>query len=563
MRSLGRAELLLFSALFLAPRSAQAQGAETLPEAPTLVTPVPNPGDLPSAYAGRANQAYPEPPLPPYPPARHWEGEITSPWIAQIAGAEAPSSSAAAPGVRIDLDDLVARMDRPASPSLPSAFDPSEASPEHYHWKGLLWESFAFFGVENTQRLLADPFFRRITADKPYWHDYFASVKQWNWHRWYDGDDFLVAYIAHPMQGAVTEFIEIQNSPAQRGLRIIDGTAYWHSRLLAFAWAAAFSFDQKLGPLGETALGSEGGYTYLANCAFPCRTFSPDQVTNNTGWVKLVSTPVVGTLWTVVEDFLDHFVSDRVQGDDDTRKFPKILRGSLNPTRTMANFLRWRKPWYRDFQQDAADVHITRRPHFLPGEDEFILSAPEFDFFPHYYAISLPVNTSACTRCRRTVNGFGFAFARRIATYADLDSDISFLPNASPAPSDRAGGSILNGTFGLRSGYTNRNFSLKAFLRPGFLSYDRAYQASPTAANPSPPIGRITHFTTALGVEGDRPVNRHLAIRGVLGNQPVRYREPYVDPPGPGKYPYYDWLSKQYFLTNENWMVQAGAVLRF
>jgi hypothetical protein len=49
----------------------------------------------------------------------------------------------------------------------------------------------------------------------------------------------------------------------------------------------------------------------------------------------------------------------------------------------------------------------------------------------------------------------------------------------------------------------------------------------------------------------------------VVGNQPVRYREAYTDPPGIGTYPYLNWLSKLYFLTNENWTYQAGTVLRF
>jgi hypothetical protein len=39
---------------------------------------------------------------------------------------------------------------------------------------------------------------RYLTADKPFWHDYIASLKQWNMHRWSDGDDFLVAYVGPP-----------------------------------------------------------------------------------------------------------------------------------------------------------------------------------------------------------------------------------------------------------------------------------------------------------------------------------------------------------------------------
>jgi hypothetical protein len=248
-----------------------------------------------------------------------------------------------------------------------------------------------------------------------------------------------------------------------------------------------------------------------------------------------------------------------------TRVFPKILRGALNPARTMANALRWRKPWYRDWQQGTEGLRLTAQPHFLPGDDEVIAATPKYEIFPHYNAISLPVNTLSCSACRETTTGFGVGFSRRLATYADLDSDVDYQPNASPLPSDRAGGNIIITTVGLKSGYTNKYFSVKAFLRPGILSYGHAFQSSPSATNPNPTVGRITHFTTALGLEGDYPINRYLALRGVWGNQPVRYREPYIDSPAtqPGTYPYLRWLSPQNFLSNENWAYQAGAVLRF
>jgi hypothetical protein len=475
------------------------------------------------------------------------------------------------PALHLDLGPLLAKINRPSTGSTFALAPDGTLQPlqERYHWKGLLWESFAFFGVENVQRFSADSYLRYLTADKPFWHDYIASLKQWNLRRWNDGDSFLVAYIAHPLQGSVTEFIQIQNSPRNRDYRINDGKPYWKSRLQSFYWATAFSTDQKLGPFGEAAFGSEGGYTYVIGCAYPCPTYyanpSQYQVTNNTGWVKLVSTPVVGTLWTVVEDGVDHFISDRVQGDRIHAVFPKILRGSLNPSRTMANLLRWRVPWYRDWQHDATNVYLTPIVHILPGDDQVILAAPKYEIFPHLDWISLPVNVNTvnCSPCRQGLKGYGFGFSRRIATYADLDSDVNFLAGASPLPSDRAGGDALSATFGFRSGFTARNFALKAYLRPGLLTYDRAYQSSPFSPTVIPPIGRITHFTVALGFTGDVYVNRHLGFRGVFGNQPVRYREPPTEGPGIGTYPYLGWLSTLVFATNENWTSEVGPILRF
>ncbi len=77
-------------------------------------------------------------------------------------------------GIRIDLDAEIAALDRPAHAD----------GGEHYHWKGLLWQSFAFFGFENGFRLMTDPFFRHLTAEKPFWRDYAESMKQWNMGRW-------------------------------------------------------------------------------------------------------------------------------------------------------------------------------------------------------------------------------------------------------------------------------------------------------------------------------------------------------------------------------------------
>jgi hypothetical protein len=474
------------------------------------------------------------------------------------AGTPAPSVS----GGHVDLLPLLAKWKQEAAQQGPAK---PQKDREGYHWKGLLWQSFAFFGVENSFRLMTDPYFRHLTAESPYWHNYTASLKQWNWRRWSDGDDFLVAYVGHPMQGAVTSFIAIQNDPHARYLELSATAPYWKSRFWGLMWNNLYSIDQKIGPLGETALGSEGGYTYVIGCPAPCPSYNPavDKVTNNTGWVKLVSTPVVGTLWGLAEDFLDRYVSDRVQDDNMKAKFPKILRGSLNPARTMANALRGKTPWYRDFQHPEPYNVGASGVHFIRDDEDVIRNLPRFEVFPHFNAFSLPVNDAGCSHCRQITTGSGVGFSSRLTRWVDFDSDVDYQPNASPLLSDRAGGDIIMGTFGLRSGFQTRRYSLKASLRPGFVSYNRAYLTSPSKENPQPEIGRITHFATVLAITGDYGIGRHFALRASFGNTPVRYREPYVGKPGIGKLPYLNWLSKETFLTNENWNYQGGPVLRF
>jgi len=561
--------ILPIALLVLLPAAASAQVDATLPDAPrpVLVTAIDTGRSFDAALQipGRPDPQGPAAFAEPLPGSdREPVGDQTAFAPMAAIGTETlqPWGVQSAQGFQLNLNGIFAGMDRPAAVSVSGVAE----STEHYHWKGLLWQSFAFFGMENSYRLVTDYYFRHLLADAPFWQNYADSMGQWNMRRWSDGDDFLVAYIGHPMQGSVTEFIEIQNDPHARLLRIDDGRPYWNSLFKSFLWNTAYSTDQKIGPLGESALGSEGGYTYALHCQVPCKSYKPGlyQVTNNTGWVKLVSTPVVGTLWTLAEDFLDRYISDPLQNHIGPDKlFPELIRSGLNPCRSMANFLRWRAPWYRDFQHDIYDMRITRRVNFLPSDDAVVRAAPRFELFPHFNAISLPVNTASCFRCRQTTTGFGVGFASRLTRRVDFDSDLNYLAGASPLPSDRAGGSIVMGTFGLRSGFVAQHFAVKGSLRPGFLSYSRAYETSPAAGSPTPNIGRITHFTTALALNADLDISRHFVLRGVFGNTPVRYRENYRNAPDPGTEPNLIWLSRNVFLTNENWSYQAGPVLRF
>ena len=58
--------------------------------------------------------------------------------------------------------------------------------------------------------------------------------------------------------------------------------------------------------------------------------------TNNTGWVDFITTPTVGMLWVLAEDTLDRYISDCIQGTDQIYMLLKIVRGSVNPSRTFA-----------------------------------------------------------------------------------------------------------------------------------------------------------------------------------------------------------------------------------
>lgn len=474
-----------------------------------------------------------------------------------------------------DLTPLLTkvRKEKKRSKDQKSTAGEEDRAAERYHWKGLLWQSLAFQGAENVYRLSTDQYMRHLIATGPYWRNYGISMTHWDMTRWNDGDSFVVDDIGHPMQGAVSSFIEIQNSLSARNLQFSNSRAYWKSRFVAMLWATAYSTQQKIGPLGEAALGNGGGYTYALHCPFRC-TNPKAEYTNDTGWTDFIMTPAGGTVWVIGEDVIDRYTG-RWQDAHPDAVFPKIVRGALNPTRTAANALRGKNPWYRDYLHPEA--HSGGGVHFERGDEEFIRNLPRYEIFPHFNAIGLTVNTATCTECRKWTSGGGVGFSARLSHWVDFDSDFDYQPNASPVASYKSGGDAVVATFGLRSGIVTPHYALKVSLRPGLVSYNHA-QVLPPPEVPSVPLvafphpsattqtvsmGRITHFATALAISGDYGITRNFAIRGVFGNTPVRYLDGFLTPPGVGKAPYFNWLSHEYFETNENWTYQVGPVLRF
>jgi hypothetical protein len=111
-------------------------------------------------------------------------------------------------------------------------------------------------------RLANDPGARYNLFHKPFWYDYWAFSANFHMSRWGDGDNFLVNYIGHPMEGAVAADIFLNNDPKGRSARFGKSSSYWYSRLKAMGWAAVFEAYFEIGPVfSEAAIGNEGGYT--------------------------------------------------------------------------------------------------------------------------------------------------------------------------------------------------------------------------------------------------------------------------------------------------------------
>lgn len=172
-----------------------------------------------------------------------------------------------------------------------------------------------------------------------WWDRYVNSVEGWRWDLWSDGNPLLDVYVGHPIMGSITNFLWIQNDPKSMTLEQENSWPYYRRILRAGAFSTFYSFEWKLGPLGEASIGHNGDHY-----------FSDEKgkvYTNETGLVEFVTTPVGGMLWTIAEDALDKHV---VRHLEHVSRNPVALTfyQFLSPSRGTANILRFRPPWYRD-----------------------------------------------------------------------------------------------------------------------------------------------------------------------------------------------------------------------
>ena len=196
---------------------------------------------------------------------------------------------------------------------------------ESFDWSSATQQSLIFLGLQHgyamtqpkTRRDLKGPFFK----------DYVRSVK--SLHGWGDGGKFFTNYIAHPMEGSLVGFIQVQNDPKGKRLRFGKSHAYWRSRLKALAWSAAWSTQFEIGPISQASIGNVGLH-------------------GKQTYVDLVVTPIAGVGLLVVEDALDKHLIERIEANTTSLYVKIAIRMLLNPTRSTANILQFKKPWYRD-----------------------------------------------------------------------------------------------------------------------------------------------------------------------------------------------------------------------
>jgi hypothetical protein len=423
---------------------------------------------------------------------------------------------------------------------------------ERFHMRAALLQSLGFLMLEHGFRFINDPYLRYLVFHKPFWHDYLASAGNFDMNRWGDGDDFLVNYIGHPLEGSVSGNIFIQNDPQGRSARFGKSPAYWKSRMKAMAWAAAYSAYFEIGPvLSEAAIGNEGGYTYIPHCGFyptcpqePGKSYKPP--TNNTGWVDFVVTPVIGTGWMILEDFLEADLVDKLANGSPDLKF-KILRGALAPSRSMSNFLAGRPPWYRP--SEAREVVAA---FGSPVEPSLVTPAwkddPRWSLGVEMATLNLPMDWESCAGCRVTATGIGLDLDYRLTRLVYLDSEFNFFPGTGER------GAVEEGLLGVKVGHTARSWGVFTQLRPGFVHYEKTL-----VPGSSSDYEDATRFAFDVGGSVEYYASRHSTIRFNLGTTFIHYLTGRRDP----RQPPVSVLSDDYYATQGNFRATTGYVFRF
>lgn len=157
---------------------------------------------------------------------------------------------------------------------------------------------------------------------------YIRSVT--NLHGWADGDPFYINYLGHPAQGAITGRLLLNHDPRYGKIEFGRDPDYWKGKLRATAFAWAFSEQFEIGLISEASIGQ------IQN-RFPQQ-----------GFADHVITPTVGLGFSLVEDSVDKYFIEPMEGRVHNKWARLLLRTGLNPTRSFANLMDKKAPWHRE-----------------------------------------------------------------------------------------------------------------------------------------------------------------------------------------------------------------------
>jgi len=230
--------------------------------------------------------------------------------------------------------------------------DKTHARECRVHWRHLIISTSVFNAFQNTGNLYTGYWYRYETVTGKWFDRWFNSVLGWHWGRWSDDNPFLDDYVGHPMMGAITNSLWIQDDPKSMTVEFGNTPEYWHSRMRALAFSTFYSFEWKFGPFGEAGIGHNGDHIIPE---------TNGSLTTETGVVEIVTTPVGGLLWTMAEDALDKHLVRKLE-ETPRGPFALLAISFLTPARATANIFRFRPPWYRDGRQVKAATFFSDPP---------------------------------------------------------------------------------------------------------------------------------------------------------------------------------------------------------
>ena len=192
-------------------------------------------------------------------------------------------------------------------------------------WKPLLLETLLSTSIMHTFNLWTEAGTRDALYG-PWFKDYLRSLSELR--GWSDSDRFMAPYVGHSIQGSIYGFTLRQNDPKYRDVQWGDGRDYWISILRSMAFSAAAHAQWKIGPLSEASIGNVMLHA------------SP-------GFITLVTTPTLGALTMIGEDSLDRYLIIGLENRSSNGMLIILARSFLNPGRSFANVMAFKKPWYR------------------------------------------------------------------------------------------------------------------------------------------------------------------------------------------------------------------------
>ncbi|MGA7409517.1 MAG: hypothetical protein WBW33_03465, partial [Bryobacteraceae bacterium] len=211
----------------------------------------------------------------------------------------------------------------PVEPNKPPG--KQERAATRIRWKPLLLETLLSTSIMHTFNLWTEAGTRDALYG-PWFQDYMRSLSELR--GWSDSDRFMAPYVGHSIQGSIYGFILRQNDPKYRDVQWGDGRDYWISILRSTAFSAAAHAQWKIGPLSEASIGNVMLHA------------SP-------GFITLVTTPTLGALTMIGEDLLDRYVIIGLENRSTNGTLIILARTFLNPGRSFANVMAFKKPWYR------------------------------------------------------------------------------------------------------------------------------------------------------------------------------------------------------------------------